>query len=339
MQQKPCHLTVTHYHRKRISHHFSIERLFDAIRANMPSSVDCRIAVAPFVSQGIWRRCLNVLLAPFCQGEVNHITGDVHYLAYMLRKKKTVLTIHDCGRVETLRGIRKSLLLFFWFRLPEKRSSLITVISESARSELLRYLNCDPEKIRVIHDCISDDFVFSPKAFNGEKPVILHVGTKENKNLPRLAAALHGITCHLRIIGRLDERQISMLSENGIEYSSVADISGAEIVREYERSDMLAFVSTYEGFGLPILEANAVGRPVITGNILSMPEVSGKAACLVDPYRIEDIRAGILRVIDDDAYREQLIAYGRENVKRFSARTIAKQYALLYEELYLAGRT
>ena len=126
---------------------------------------------------------------------------------------------------------------------------------------------------------------------------------------------------------------------NSIEYSSVADISGAEIVREYERSDMLAFVSTYEGFGLPILEANAVGRPVITGNILSMPEVSGKAACLVDPYRIEDIRAGILRVIDDDAYREQLIAYGRENVKRFSARTIAKQYALLYEELYLAGRT
>ena len=70
---------------------------------------------------------------------------------------------------------------------------------------------------------------------------------------------------------------------------------------------MLTFVSTYEGFGLPILESQATGRPVVTSNVSSMPEVAGDAACLVNPYDADSIREGILRVINDDAYRKDLM--------------------------------
>ena len=98
--------------------------------------------------------------------------------------------------------------------------------------------------------------------------------------------------------------------------------------------DLLVFVSTYEGFGLPILEAQATGRPVITSNVLSMPEVAGDSACLVDPFDVSSIRKGILKVINDPAYREKLIKRGFENVKRFQPDKIAEQYADIYRGLF-----
>ena len=99
---------------------------------------------------------------------------------------------------------------------------------------------------------------------------------------------------------------------------------------------MVVFVSTYEGFGLPILEGNAVGRPVITSNISSMPEVAGDAACLVNPFDEAEIRNGVLKVIKESSYRQELVAKGLINVKRFRPEEIAKQYAELYKDIISA---
>ena len=65
-----------------------------------------------------------------------------------------------------------------------------------------------------------------------------------------------------------------------------------------------------------------------------MAEVAGNAACLVDPLDVSSIRSGVLKVIEDDDYREKLISAGRENVKRFEAKNIAEQYLDLYKEVY-----
>ncbi|RII27772.1 MAG: hypothetical protein CXR31_05975 [Geobacter sp.] len=334
VKQKTDKLSVTFYHRKPYDSYFSIERLFADIRRNMPAHIISRVAVSPFTSRGFWKRLANVLIAPLYQSEVNHITGDVNYIALLLDKKRTVLTIHDCVVLERLTGIKKSLFFFIWYWLPEKKSSIITVISQSAKSDLLRYIQCEPDKIRVIHNCIPSEFKPCHKLLNTAKPVLLQVGTRYNKNLLRVAEALQGIPCHLRIIGMLDNQQLSALSECHVEFSSVADISDEEIVNEYRQCDMLVFVSTYEGFGMPILEANAVGRPVITGNISSMPEVAGNAACLVDPFDVKSIRSGIVRILNDERYRTELVENGYKNVKRFESQNVAKQYSLIYDEIY-----
>jgi glycosyltransferase involved in cell wall biosynthesis len=162
---------------------------------------------------------------------------------------------------------------------------------------------------------------------------LLQIGTAHNKNIVNVAKALSGIPCHLRIIGKLSEELISKLLACDIDYSSASNVSDQDIINEYIKCDVLIFASTYEGFGMPIVEANAVGRPVITSNLLSMPEVAGDAACLVDPYDVHDIRRGVLRVLSDDTYRNDLIMNGIKNALRFRSQQIANQYAQLYREI------
>ena len=86
-------------------------------------------------------------------------------------------------------------------------------------------------------------------------------------------------------------------------------------------------------FGMPILEAQATGRPVLTSNCASMPDVAGGGALLVDPTSVASIRAGLQRLLCDPACRQELIERGQANVRRFSATAIARQYLQIYQSL------
>ena len=88
---------------------------------------------------------------------------------------------------------------------------------------------------------------------------------------------------------------------------------------------------------MPIIEANAMGRPIVTSNIRPHCDVAGAAACLVNPYDVQAIRTGIQRVIDDAAYRDQLILAGFENVERYSSKRIAARYSAVYAEVAQAA--
>ncbi len=324
---------VVFFHRKPQTNNFSLESTFRIMREALPVEVECVVAESRFYSRGIVRRIYNIIEAAFRQGDVNHITGDVHFLSYLLRRNKTLLTILDCVFMYNATGIRRYLLCLLWGVIPEKRVGLISVISQSTKDEVLKIVRCNPDKIRVVPVCISPKFTRHDKHFDASKPRILQIGTAKNKNLIGLISALEGISCRLDIVGILSREVISALHEKNIDYTNSYNISEDEILSKYRESDVVTFVSTYEGFGMPILEANSVGRPVIVGNIMSMPEVAGNAACMVDPYNISDIRAGILRIINDEAYREMLVDNGFINARRFDPRAIADQYLKLYQEI------
>jgi glycosyltransferase involved in cell wall biosynthesis len=332
-------IRVIHFQRKQYGAFYSIERVFDVIRSCLPTQFAAELWSCRFQSRGIVRRVLNVVDASLRQGDVNHITGDVHYLALALTKKKTILTIHDCVGPRFLKGLKLSCSILFWYRIPARRVAAITVPSEFTRNEVLHFTRCAPEMVRVIHEPVAPSFARCPRAFNAEKPILLQVGSgNHNKNICRVAEAIRGIPCQLDIIGRLSEHQRQALACNQVSYTEQWGLSDEEMCRRYRECDIVVFASNYEGFGMPIIEANATGRPVVTSNICSMPEVAGSAACLVNPFDCSSIREGILRVINDANYRSHLIAEGFENVKRFRADAIAAQYAALYREVVSSSR-
>jgi glycosyltransferase involved in cell wall biosynthesis len=321
------------FFRKPFPGYHSIEELFGNIVKHLPEDVAATTHVSRYASTGIMKRMYNLWEARKFQQEVNHITGDVHYVAYFLKKKKTILTIHDLEIIKRNKFLKRYILLLFWFYIPIKRVKYITVISTFTKQELLKYLPVPEQKIKIIPDCIPGKIDYSPQRFNTDYPKILQIGTKAHKNIPNLVEAIKNIPCKLIILGRLEPDQVELLQWNRIDYENYVDVPYEEVIGMYNQVDLVAFVSKYEGFGLPILEAQAVGRPIVTSNVASMPEVAGKGAYLVNPYSVSSIREGITRIIRDEELRTQLITAGLENVKRYSPEAIAAEYAGLYREV------
>jgi glycosyltransferase involved in cell wall biosynthesis len=123
------------------------------------------------------------------------------------------------------------------------------------------------------------------------------------------------------------------LNESGVVFTELGQISHDAVVEAYRRCDFVIFASLYEGFGLPILEAQATGRPVITSNRSSMPEVAGEGALFVDPESVVSIRSAVDSLLHDEGLRISLIEKGYQNVKRFHPNVIAAKYAAVYERI------
>jgi len=325
--------TVFFFRKANAPWHHSIEELFDTIIAALPDRVSPRRYVMKENSQGLWKRIYNTIDAAFHQGEVNHITGDVHYISILMKKRKTILTIHDLRILSSGGGLRTAVIKFFWFTWPAARVSYITVISEFIKKELIALTGIDPSKVVVVYDCISPDIRPHPREFNTSRPVILQIGTTQNKNLPRVISALDGLDVSLIIIGKLTDEHVGMLKQHNIAYENHFNLPYEEVLDQYRKADIVLFASLYEGFGLPVLEANAIGRPVITGNNTSLPEVAGDAALVIDVENTEAIRQAVIQLISDEALRIKLINKGFENIQRFHPQTIGNRFADIYSQL------
>ena len=154
---------------------------------------------------------------------------------------------------------------------------------------------------------------------------------------PKLADALKGLYVELTIIGKISEELSEKLQKNNID-TIIKDykLSDQEILEEYQQTDILAFVSTIEGFGMPIVEANKVGRIVVTSNVSSMPEIAGNAAIFVNPNEVSSIRNGFEQAIAKLKAPAELIEKGKLNAQRFELEHISNAYAKLYDKI--AGR-
>lgn len=323
-------ISVLHLQRARSIHAFSIEAVFGTVRRHLPEDIRVSLVEGPTAVNTFGTVARNFLAARHLTADVIHITGDIHYVAASLPKVRTVLTIHDCGFLSERRLMRRLFREVLWYRMPAGRVAAVTVISEATRRALSALLPSHFVPIEVVPDCVSEAFRRDPRPFRTNRPVFLQVGTKPNKNLHRVIEALVGIDCELCIIGSLSPEDLQALAEKHVKYRNLVNAEEGEVVAAYRQSDAVIFASTFEGFGMPIVEANSVGRPLITSNLSPMCEVAGDAACLVDPFNVREIREAAQKLIRDAEYREGLIARGFRNAERFSPGAVASEYARIY---------
>ena len=235
----------------------------------------------------------------------------------------------------------------------------VTILcSESERREFLeRAPRMDPSSVYVIHHGVEHD-QFNPgdpdaarsrveQQFALNRPYVLYVSNHQRKKNPeRLVAAF------AEVAERMPDVDLAMAGFHTSRFTLVSDVVErlglVERVRVlghvpdesladlYRAAELFALPSLHEGFGLPILEAMACGTPVLTSNVYAMPEVAGDTAHLVDPYSVDEIAAGIERILSDRAYALELRARGLARAAGFTWRRAAEQHLAVYERL--AGR-
>ena len=271
---------ITFFQRKNIQNNGSVEIIFNNLRKDIKQFYNYNIKILRFKSTNIIKVIYNIFDCFLKQGDINHITGDIQYVAILLKKNKTILTILDCIYLENSKGIKHLFFKYLFLKIPINKSTYITTISEFSKTSILKYYpSLNPNKIYVIPVSISEKFTFMKKNFNEIEPRLLQIGTSYNKNIKNLILAIKDIKCVLVIIGQINNDLLLCLKLYNINFENYVDINESELIKQYETADIITFVSTYEGFGMPIIEANAIGRCVITSNCTSMPEIANNAAC------------------------------------------------------------
>ena len=312
---------------------YSIEKVFSTVKEYCNDQYQIEDANVPCSGANIIAIIRNLVHAWKLRNSNIHITGDIHYIIFALKRNKCVLTIHDVRLLHLLKGLKRLLFLYFWIKLPIFYAKYITCISETTKEELINITKVSPNKITVIPNPINDEFTYIEHDFEDKCPVILHVGTMENKNLERVCIALKSIQCQLIIIGKLSVKQKQILSSLSLQYINKYDISDHDMVKEFIHADIISFPSLAEGFGMPIIQGQAVGRAVLTSDREPMKGIAGiNGAELVNPEDTVSIRNAFLRIIHDSNHRNNLIKNGLINIKRFSGKNIFAQYSQIYNK-------
>ncbi|MBT6151538.1 MAG: glycosyltransferase family 4 protein [Chloroflexi bacterium] len=269
-----------------------------------------------------------------------------------------VVTLHDIATFEVPENFNKKFSTYYKNIVPKLllKSQKIITVSNFMKTRAVELFELDPGKISVIQNGINEKF----KPVGDEKNdlvrkklgiptpyYIVGVGSLEpRKNLHRLIKAW-GIAqskiskdVWLVLVGMKGKPQV--FRKMSFDYIPprvhfTGYIEDGDLPALYSGAMASAYLSVYEGFGLPPLEAMACGTPSITGNLTSLPEVIGNSGVMVDPYDIEAIEDGLFRIIDDSVFRNDLRGKGLERAKNFSWKKSADlTWKLLLEE---SGKT
>ncbi len=252
---------------------------------------------------------------------------------------RSVATVHDLGyRVFPHLHTRLQLAYLNWSTLHNaRRSRLVIADSQTTADDLARIYHISPGKIRVVYPGVdpslapvrdSRTLAAIQTKYTIVSPYYLYLGTiQPRKNLVRLIEAYgaSGVPETLVLAGKagwLSEPILDAMARLPLPIQARIRITG--FVDEADKAALLSgakallFPSLYEGFGFPVLEAQACAIPVLCADSSSLPEVAGDGALLVDAASTEAIRDGIHRLSGDATLREQLVAAGQANVQRFS---------------------
>ncbi|MGQ7871196.1 glycosyltransferase family 4 protein [Sunxiuqinia sp. sy24] len=227
----------------------------------------------------------------------------------------------------------------------------IIAISEQTKQDLIQFIGANPAKIKVIYQAINpiyfkkasaEDLQDTQKRLALPPHFMLTVGTLEaRKNLGSILKAIDKLKSNtpLVVIGKKTNylhHLKPLIQKLGDQLIFLHEVDDADLSRLYQLAKLTIYPSVFEGFGLPIAEAQACGCPVITSNISSMPEAGGDGAHYIQPKKPKEISQAIQQISEDVNYRDILILKGQLNAERFTTKAYAQQLMTLYNKLHHA---
>lgn len=318
---------------------------------NCASSKSCSI---PFVGRFFFM--LNLLLGSnIRKKEIDVYWGVAHKLPFLRVKNVSyVVTIHDlvwkvCP--QTMPLIRRLTERFF-FPIAIRNTDLIITVSQSTANDIVKHFPFCADKIKAIPlaSAIGENNKSKERQIDNTQ-YVLFVGTIEpRKNIKNMLRAYAALPKFLKqkykfiLVGNIGWGNIE-LDKLVVEFNLTSFVEWRFFVNDQELSTLyqnaycLLFPSFYEGFGLPIVEAQSFGVPVITSNISSMPEVVSEGGLLVDPSSIESIKNALEKILSDTGLRNFLSQKAMINAQRFSwEKTVNTTYNVFSESINIRGR-
>ncbi len=280
--------------------------------------------------------------------EADLVHGPV-FIAPFIAPCPAVVTIHDLSFIRFPAMFRPAnrLYLTLMARLSARRARRLIAVSAHAAAETVQLLGVPPERIDVVYHGV--DPVFRPlpddevAAFRQRQGAperfVLFLGTLEpRKNLIRLLEAFARIyNAKIKLVlaggkGWLYDELFARVEDLGLEEAVIFPgyVDAKDLPLWYNAATVVAYPSLYEGFGLPVLEAQACGTPVLTSNVSSLPEAAGDAALKVDPYDVDALAEGLNRMLTDASLRRELRERGLAHARQFSWTRTAQETARVY---------
>ncbi len=255
-----------------------------------------------------------------------------------LMVERQVVTIHDITPLDHPEWLNPKFARWYQFLIPRLANKVRRIIADSnfTKRRICEVTSVRPDKVVVVYNGVnsrfrpkSDEVISQTKDNLGisDFKYVLTVATIEpRKNLQRLLEAWDTLCLKLPdiwliVAGAKGTDLVfrdTSLRRLPPRVCMLGHIPDEHLPALYSGAIAFVFVSLYEGFGLPPLEAMACGTPVLTSNVTSLPEVVGDAALMVDPYDVDAIAEGIKRLIEDDNLRKELLQKGLVRAKLFN---------------------
>ncbi len=245
-------------------------------------------------------------------------------------------------------------IYFQKLKFATETANRIIAISNQTREDIINLLNINPDKIEVVYQTIAERF-FKPenktqqekvaKKYKLPEKYILSLGTIEaRKNQLNILKAIKSgnIKMPLVIVGKPTtyvQKLLDFMSENKMEKDVffLGNVIDEDLPFVYQNAEMLVYISFFEGFGLPLIEAMASGCPVLTSDASCLPEVGGGATLLCKPNDVKDIGEKMVQLLEDKETRGNLIDKGKERSLGFTPDKSVKKLMDIYESVVENG--
>jgi len=297
------------------------------------------------------RLFIEQVIFPITLSKNINILFNPGYVGSLFLKVPQVTTIHDgfAWVYPNEIGLLRSIYWKVFIPLTAKKAKKVIAVSKNTANDIEKYCGITKDNLEVIyeggaHFVSSDDKTDLLQTYKIKSKSFFHcIGFfKEIKNPMRILKAFEkfklshpSLNTKLLLAGHIGGKRandILELTKTIDDVIYVGRVSDNELVELYKNSLGLIFPSLYEGFGIPIIEAQSFGCPVVTSNISAMPEVAGGGAIIVDPLSIEEIENAFYELVTKSS--NKLISRGFDNLKRFSWKKASQQTLEVLKSTY-----